>query len=261
MQPGQVVAPNAPNTADDPMPPSPPVQPNPGGAPMPERSDEPDEAPLPTTAPGRPGAEPAAVYADAPQLPEADPAPPANPASPWQFNQDGGDPTGLDPDDPRVLPDSYTLLQDLAWVSPEFTHHTKGMAWYGAVIMAGVVAAALDYILTKDWFSTGAILFAIVALVAYSARKPRELQYALTREGLQIGTRMYGFEEFKNFSVTEDSGIASVVLMPLKRFMPALTVHVAPEIEDRVVDFFAAVLPFEEHRGDVIEGLMRRIRF
>jgi hypothetical protein len=255
MQPGQVIIPHS---ADEPTTqPIPPAQPNPG-SPDPGRANEPGEEPLPPPAPGtrpetaatapdtfRPmtAAEPVAQAPTSPNVatPEAD--------SPWQFTQ------------PAASPDAYTSLDEVTWESPEFVEHSKGARWYGAVVAAGVVAAALDYILTKDWFSTGAITFATVALAAYGARKPREQQYALTRQGLQIGNRLYSLQDFKNFSIAEEGETISVMFMPLKRFMPALTIHVAPEIEERVVGFLAAVLPFEEHPGDVVEGLMRRIRF
>jgi hypothetical protein len=238
MQPGQLIVPHA---ADEPaQPPIPPAQPNPG-APDPGRANEPGEEPLPTPPPG---SEPEAATLGPTSIPEPD--------SPWQFRQTESGAQGAIP---------QAQLDDITWASPEFVHHSKGVRWYGMVVAMGLVAAAVDYFVTKDWFSMGVIIFGTVALAAYGARKPREQQYALTRQGLQIGGRLYSFRDFKNFSLTEDGGSASVVFMPLRRFMPALTIHVAPEIEDRVVDFLAAVLPFEEHRGDMVEGLMRRIHF
>jgi hypothetical protein len=49
--------------------------------------------------------------------------------------------------------------------------------------------------------------------------------------------------------------------MPLKRFMPPLTVYLAPEMEEQIVDFLAQLLPFERHRQDAVDGLLKRIRF
>ncbi len=55
----------------------------------------------------------------------------------------------------------------------------------------------------------------------------------MNRSGLQIGVKSYGFQDFKTFSIAEEGAIVSIVFMPLKRFMPPLTIYVAPDMEDK----------------------------
>jgi hypothetical protein len=71
---------------------------------------------------------------------------------------------------------------------------------------------------------------------------------------------LYMYQDFKTFSVSQEGGAISVIFMPLKRFMPPLTMYVSPDVGDNVVTFLSAFLPFEHHQPDMVETLMRRIR-
>jgi hypothetical protein len=241
MQPGQVISPRT--SSEPPIPPD--------GSPAPERpAEQPEPAPTP-----QPAAEPAVQVAQnevvdssfSPVTPETPFA--ASDADGWQSYQEsfGADVT--------PLPDDFT------WTASEFIAHEKSAAWYGALAAVGIVIALLAYLLTKDKISTAVIVFTVVAFGLFAARKPRTQQYGLGRDGVIVGQKGYGFEEFKNFSVTEDGTVASIVLMPMKRFMPPLTIYVLPDMEDRVMDYLSAFLPFEQHKSDAVDSLLRRIHF
>lgn len=231
MQPGQIIMPQ-----DQPKPVG-------DGAPEPERpAEEPGPGPEPAPTPA-PTPEPTHQEGFSAVHEEAQ-------TGGWQFHQEEAAPLDYAP-----LPDG------IEWTASEFIAHEKGAGWYGALVAGGITVAAVDYFLTKDVFSTGVILFATVVFGLFAARKPKTQQYALDRHGIHVGVRSYGFQEFKNFSVIQEGAIPSVVFMPLKRFMPPLTIHVEPGMEDRVVDYLAAILPFEPHRTDLIDGLLRRIHF
>jgi len=246
LQPGQVITPRA---ADDPVPDG--NDTTPDGAPQPDRpaplppnepNPEPDEAPPPTPEP-----EPASLAPIAPMNAAAMSEEPQG----WQYNNaetQAPQPTGQ-------------LPNDITWTASEFIAHEKGASWYGLLALAGLGAAALDYWLTKDKFSAGVIVLVAIAFGVLAARKPRTQQYALTHQGLQIGNKAYFFHDYKNFSVSEEGAIASIIFVPLKRFMPPLTVYVSPEMENQVFDFLSQLLPFEPHRTDAVDGLLKRIRF
>jgi hypothetical protein len=150
---------------------------------------------------------------------------------------------------------------DISWTAAEFVEHEKSASWYLALALVGGVVAAIAYLISHDKITTGVIVFVMVGFGLLAARRPREQHYRLTAQGVQIGNRAYGFQDFRTFSVTEDGSIVSIVFTPLKRFMPALTIYVAPNLEEQVVQFLSAFLPFERHRVDAVDSLMRRIRF
>lgn len=153
------------------------------------------------------------------------------------------------------------LPEAFSWTAEEFIAHEKSMSWYAALIAAGVVLAVLDYILTRDYISTTVIIAATILFAVYASHKPRTLQYRLSPDGLQIGEKLYAFQEFKTFSVTEEGMLSSVVFMPLKRFMPPLTIYVTQDIEEKVQSYLSNFLPLEQRASDAVDSLMRRIRF
>lgn len=153
------------------------------------------------------------------------------------------------------IPDQFT------WSAAEFIAHDKSAGWYAAVVAGGVVAAVLCYLVTKDIFSAIIIFVAIGLFALYARFKPKQQQYGLDRQGVVVGNKSYDFQNYKSFSVADEGHTAAIVLMPLKRFLPALTVPVSPEIEDDVISFMSAILPMERHKADAVDSLMRRIRF
>ena len=150
---------------------------------------------------------------------------------------------------------------DISWTAAEFTGHQKTVAWYGLVVVGGLLLAALYYWIARDVVFTTVIVLVIIMAAIYASHKPRSEAYHLSPQGLQIGGRVYGFHQFKNFSVTDDGLVASVVFAPLGRVALPIIVSVPSDIEDKVLDYLSFFLPFEEHRTDAIDGLLRRIKF
>lgn len=254
-QPGTVITPGGSTT--------PPTLP-PTGAPAPERPAETPAEPAPAPAPTSPQqavpvqpttpmpsttaiiSEPVATAA----VPIPSPAQ-AEPVQGGWFHQD----TNADQSGGGVSDES------VSWTAPEFIERPKNAAWYSLFALGAFAIVVFIYIFTKDKLSTGIVALCLAAVGIYSARKPREQQYVLGRHGIQVGARTYNFGDFRTFSVADEGSIASVVLMPLRRFMLPLTLALDPQVEDAVVDYLAARLPFEQHKPDVIEGLLQRIRF
>lgn len=240
LQPGQVISPHG---ADEPAVPN-------TGAPEPERPIEPAAEPTPPPTPGlEPVADPVTVLAPNPDLPL--PGAEVNEAE-WSFRTESDAIPGI----PQPQ-----LSGPLTWMAAEFIEHEKSPQWYGLLALGGFAAAAIDYWITHDLFSTGVILFAVAAFGLFAARKPREQQYGLDAQGILVGNKVYQYHDFKTFSVIDEGKAISVVFMPLKRFMPPLTIYLTPDIEEKVLNFLSAFLPFEQHRADAVDSLLRRIRF
>lgn len=233
-QPGQLIVPHStdvPNVPGD-------------GAPEPERpTEQPAQEPVPTPGPAPEPEAPAVVEQPIPA--------PDQPENGWFHHED----------DPTVAVQAYEMPDDLTWTASEFIAHDKSSGWYMTLVLIAAVITLLTYLITKDKFSTGVVLLVVIMFGVVAGRKPRTQQYSLGRAGIQVGPKVYNFKDFKTFSVAHEGASASVIFMPLKRFMPALTLYLAPDMEDRVVDYLAAVLPFEQHKDDMVDSLLRRIHF
>lgn len=245
MEPGQLIVPHG---TDEPGQPG-------GGSPEPERPTE-DPEPTPEPAPIPDESSQSAAASEPASLPQPDqPAGPAAnaPDTGWQFTPEANSAPAQ-----SAVPQP---LDDLNWTASEFIAHDKGASWYAMLAIGAIVVAVLIYLITKDKITTGIIVFVAVVFGAFAGRKPNVQQYSLTGQGLQIGQKFYNLQDFKTFSVGQEGAIASIVLNPLKRFMPPLTIYVAPDMAESVVNFLSNYLPFEQHKTDAVDSLLRRIRF
>jgi hypothetical protein len=152
-------------------------------------------------------------------------------------------------------------MQPVSWSASEFVAHHKNSGWYLLLMLGAVVVAALVYVLTRDWLSTGVVVVAGIVLAGYSSRKPRQLNYAVDGRGVTVGTKFFAYSEFRSFSIVPEGAFASIVFMPLKRFGIQTTIYYDPQDEDRIIDVISPHLPHEEHQSDMLDHMMRRIRF
>lgn len=239
-QPGQVVQPGS----------TPPTE----GVPSPTQSQNTEPAPAPAPVNEAVATPLPAVEASPAGFPApAETVVPAEAQSGWY--------TANADDQPDRQPERPEVPAELQWTGAEFIAHDKGATWFLVLGLVGLVLAAILYVLTKDKITTGIVILTAIAFGFFAARKPRQQVYAITRRGLQVGQKFYSFHDFKSFSTTEENGITSVVFMPLKRFMPPLTIYVSQDVEDAVLDALGSYLPVEHHKADAVDSLLRRIRF
>ena len=154
-------------------------------------------------------------------------------------------------------PDGHAVT----WSAAEFTEHSKTAQWYLIVAIITIVAAGSVFLTLHDKITASVIVVAGLAFGIMGARKPRTLNYILDEGGLSIGQKFYGYDLFKSFSILEGTDTPSIYLLPMKRFMPAITIYYEPKDEDNIVNMLSDRLPIEERHVDPVDRLMHRIRF
>ena len=147
------------------------------------------------------------------------------------------------------------------WTASEFIDHDKSVNWFVALALATAVLATVVYLLTKDAISTIMIIVAALAFGVFAVRKPRVLDYKVDDSGIKIENKFYPYGNFKAFAVVDEGSVEAIWLMPLKRFMPVLTIYFPPEEGKKIVDVIGNFLPFQNHEPDPLDRLVQRIRF
>ncbi len=210
------------------------------------------------------------------QLPQAPYAPVASEPAPVQapaVTMSPDEPTGFAPlPAPDATPDGSDAAQPappapetaeeepVHWQAHEYIHHEKSPLWFVVfgVVVLGLMAIAI--------FVMQAVTFAILvpvmaaALLVYSYRPPRILNYTLSRQGLHINDRLYPFADFKGFGVIRDGKEYSVMLLPVKRFQPGVSVYFPEESGEAIVDLLGGRLPMQELHLDIIDTIIRKLR-
>jgi hypothetical protein len=173
----------------------------------------------------------------------------------WEYKSDA---SAAESGDNKSAP---TPQQNLNWTSKEFIEHDRGGGWYAMLILGCVFLAVVIYFITKDYFAVGATVAVGIIAAVYASHKPKELTYELSGKNIRVGERAYGYNMFKSFSVAHEGAHTSIVLEPVKRFFPPMTLYFPPELEDQVSNAIGDHLPMQEHQPSVTERLAHRLRF
>lgn len=129
------------------------------------------------------------------------------------------------------------------------------------MMIVTAIVIAVVYWLTKDKVSAAVVLVCAFALAMLAGRQPRQLEYKVDVSGITVGHKHFEYDLFKSFAVVPEGSLSSIIFMPLRRFAPLTTIYYSPEDEEQIVNVLSNRLPLEPHKLDVVDTLMRRIRF
>ncbi len=92
------------------------------------------------------------------------------------------------------------LPREIKWLIPEYEKHERSKNWYiGAALVA--IFLLVFAVLTSSYLFAIIILITSVILVIHDGKDPDLVEVILMGDGLQLGSKIYDFSEFKNFSV------------------------------------------------------------
>ncbi len=165
------------------------------------------------------------------------------------------------PDDSDMQSSLNGPEEVVSWSAVEFIAHNKSVGWYTTLVLVTAAISALVFFVTKDKISTSIIIFVAIIFGITAARKPQTIGYKLDGSGLTIDQKFYDYDQFRSFAVVDERTLSSIVFMPMRRFMPLLTIYFDHDDEDKIVDLLADRMPMETHRLDLVDQLLRRIRF
>lgn len=176
----------------------------------------------------------------------------------WKFTND----QTANPTNGQQSPAPTTnSIKNVEWTASEYVEHEKGNMWFVQFGLASIGIIGVTFFVTRDYISIVVLSVLAVGIGYFAGRKPETLSYKLDPQGIHIGPKLYPVSMFKSFAIVEEGAISSIALLPLKRFMPAITVYFAPDDEKKIVDALGAMLPQEERQQDKVDKLMHKIRF
>lgn len=163
--------------------------------------------------------------------------------------------------DENQSPPSQLQDTQISWTASEFVAYQKTAGWYFLMILGMLALAAIIFAVTQDWISTTSIILIGILFLAFASRKPRTLNYQITKDGIQIGEKLYAFNTLKSFAVIDEGSLHSVMLIPVQRFLPSISIYFDPQEEQKIVEAIGSYLPHEDRKQDAIDRFMHKIRF
>lgn len=127
--------------------------------------------------------------------------------------------------------------------------------------MAVVCAAIGTALYLQAWTFAVLIPVMAVALMVYTHRPPHVISYALSSKGIYVNDTLHPMGEFKSFSVAQSADPAQnqLVLIPVKRFRPSLTVYFPAEVGEALVDTVGAFLPDRPYKADAFDKIIQKL--
>lgn len=165
------------------------------------------------------------------------------------------------PADDQVGPhDTQSSLPDpVRWRATEYVHRERDVAWYGVFVFVTLALMALAYFVIDSKSFTLLVLVMAAALFVYTRHPPRMLDYTLSRHGLSVNDQMFPYGNFKSFALMMGPEQHSIMLIPTKRFKPAITINFPDEAGEAIVDALASRLPMKEVEPDLIDRIIRKL--
>lgn len=184
------------------------------------------------------------------------PNPQTEPKTNWQFK--GADTAQSNQETPQP---KQPLGESISWTASEYVAHDKNSMWYMKFAGLSILVIGITFLITRDFISLLVLVVLAIGIAVFAARKPETLNYQIDNQGVHIGPKLYPISMFKSFAVVEEEAIKSIALLPMKRFMPAITMYFSPEDEKKIEDTLGAMLPQETRQQDPVDRLMHKIRF
>jgi hypothetical protein len=173
----------------------------------------------------------------------------------------GGFYTGAETEDDYQEAEEDDSFEPVTWVGDEYLMHHKDNVWYLWLAVVFLVLSGLIYLITRDILTIVMIVVVGFSIGVMAARKPRQLEFTLEKRSIQIDQKQYPYSTFKSFQVAEEHGVRYLEFVPIKRFMPSLSIYYPKDKEEEIVQLISAKLPYHEHKDDYIETLFKKIRF
>ena len=160
---------------------------------------------------------------------------------------------------PPSVESEHTSSQPVTWTASEFIDHHKNAGWYVGIILVLAALCAAIFFITKDIISVVAISVVVVLYLVLSAAKPRQRTYTINQQGVAIDQKFYPFHGFKSFAISQEGAIGCVTFMPLKRFMPELSIYFPPDGAEQIIGTLAGCLPHEQRKEHGIDRLAKKL--
>ncbi|HXH26662.1 MAG TPA: hypothetical protein VNG90_02105 [Candidatus Acidoferrum sp.] len=146
------------------------------------------------------------------------------------------------------------------WDVAEYIHHPKGMGWIVGLVLIAALFSALAVWL-HAWTFLALVVVMAIAFGIIAFRPPRMMHYRLTPETIEVNGQSYNLGSFRSYGMISEGDFHTVMLVPAKRFAASISVFFNDEHGSEVVTRLAPRLPVEPIHEDLVEHLMRYLRF
>jgi hypothetical protein len=154
-------------------------------------------------------------------------------------------------------PELKTSLSFIKWEAQEYEYVPKSNNWFWTVGIISVGAATASLLLGNFLFAI-LMLIAGFAIILSGARKPRKIAFSFTSQGLQIGKRLFPYENLRSFWIHYEPPHKKLLTIELKKFfMPAISIPLGDINPNLVREHLLKFLKEERREESFIQTIIR----
>ncbi|HDO23648.1 MAG TPA: hypothetical protein ENG99_00300 [bacterium] len=149
----------------------------------------------------------------------------------------------------------------IEWRAPEYEYMKKTADWFWIV---GIVTLAL----ISAAIFLGNVHFAILAGLAgfsialYGARKPKTINFSISSKGIQIGNKIYDYENLNSFWINyAPPHRKELIIESNKTFMPHINIMLGETNPEKIHEYLLQFLKEEKIEESLIITIARLIGF
>lgn len=148
------------------------------------------------------------------------------------------------------------------WEGHEYAFEERGADWYWAL---GIVAAgaSVTAVLFGDVLFALVIVLGAIAIGLQAMKRPALHRFALTDQGVEVGTRLYPYENIMSFSMVEYLDETLPPALSLKTtgiFAPHLLIPLEDVDPDEVFEYMEQHVRHEVHEPTLTDHLSGWLR-
>ena len=150
-------------------------------------------------------------------------------------------------------------LKPVSWEAEEYITKDHPVGWYFGLAIVSIGLSALA-IWLQGWTFLALIVISVFAILVFSLRPPRKLNYTIDNEGITEGKILHKYEDYKAFGILKEGEHFSAILIPKKRFGMSTKVYFPEGSGEAIVDQLGAHLPMEEVKLDFLDKIVNFLR-
>jgi len=110
-----------------------------------------------------------------------------------------------------------------SWEIPEFSEFSRSALWYIAVVVIGLILVILSIWTANYLFALIIILSAFIVFLR-SYRKPGNILFQITEDGILIGNQFFNYDQLRNFYIVYDPPVVKKLFFYPRGINPVISI-------------------------------------
>lgn len=148
----------------------------------------------------------------------------------------------------------------ISWEAPEYLHFEKTRAWSLTLFAIGLALGAI-FVAMSNY--SGAVVIALAVFVVYlfGHRIPKYLDHKITPIGIDIGGRIFLFDDLQSFWILYHPPVKELILRSKKTLMPLIHLQLDYADPNKIRDVLLDFLPEKEEEEPLSHIIAHLLKF